>query len=153
MSFKDLSPLYEDPALMLDLTRELTAGLRADRILAIEARGFILGTMIATYLKKPLTLLRKPGKLPGQTVAVTYETEYSQDKLEVQAYAIKPGERITIVDDVIATGGTIDAAIRLCNIHEAHATTAVAIMDLTFLGGSGKLRQQGIEVRAATSEP
>ena len=121
-----------------------------DKIVGLDARGFIFGGVLAHRTRMPLVLCRKQGKLPGSTLSQTFELEYGTATMEIQKDSINRGDRVIIVDDLMATGGTMQAAIDM--IYELHATPiAVAVaMDLSYLGGSKSIKQQGIPFYAAT---
>ena len=121
-----------------------------DKIVGLDARGFIFGGVLAHRTRMPLVLCRKQGKLPGSTISQTFELEYGTATMEIQKDSINRGDRVIIVDDLMATGGTMQAAIDM--IYELHATPiAVAVaMDLSYLGGSKSIKQQGIPFYAAT---
>ena len=121
-----------------------------DKIVGLDARGFIFGGVLAHRTRMPLVLCRKQGKLPGSTISQTFELEYGTATMEIQKDSINRGDRVIIVDDLMATGGTMQAAIDM--IYELHATPiAVAVaMDLSYLGGSKSIIQQGIPFYAAT---
>ncbi len=121
-----------------------------DKIVGLDARGFIFGGVLAHRTRMPLVLCRKQGKLPGSTISQTFELEYGTATMEIQKDSINRGDRVIIIDDLMATGGTMQAAIDM--IYELHATPiAVAVaMDLSYLGGSKSIKQQGIPFYAAT---
>ena len=121
-----------------------------DKIVGLDARGFIFGGVLAHRTRMPLVLCRKQGKLPGSTISQTFELEYGTATMEIQKDSINRGDRVIIIDDLMATGGTMQAAIDM--IYELHATPiAVAVaMDLSYLGGSKSIIQQGIPFYAAT---
>lgn len=139
--FRDLAGLYADPQLLAECAAALARPFAdtADRVLAIESRGFVLGAVLAAELSLPLTLARKSGKLPGETCSVRYTLEYGDDTLHVHKGSIGAGERVLVVDDVLATGGTAAAAVEL--VHEQGADTAgiAVVMTLTGLGGTDRL--------------
>jgi adenine phosphoribosyltransferase len=122
-----------------------TAGV--DRIAGIEARGFILGGAIAHRLEAGFVPIRKKGKLPHTTVRVAYSLEYGLDEMEMHRDAVSPGERIVLVDDLIATGGTAEAAVKLLRSLGASILAACFIIDLPELGGSARLRALEVPVR------
>ncbi len=121
-----------------------------DKIVGLDARGFIFGAVLAHRTRGSLVLCRKQGKLPGATVSNTFELEYGTATMEIQKDSINRGDRVIIVDDLMATGGTMQAAIDM--VYELHATpVAVAVaIDLSYLGGSKSIIQQGIPFYAAT---
>jgi len=140
--FKDITPLLKDPALLrasADLLAGLCAGLGAQRVVAIESRGFILGSLVADRLGVGFVPVRKPGKLPARTVAVTYDLEYGTDRLEIHADALAAGERALIVDDVLATGGTAQATGELVAQLGASVCGYAFLIELSFLNGRARL--------------
>jgi len=147
--FKDITTLLRDPVLLrrtIDLLAVLVGDLAVERVLAIESRGFILGGALAPRLGAGFVPARKPGKLPWKTVRASYELEYGRDSIEMHEDGLTKGDRVLIVDDVIATGGTARAASEL--VREAGATVSafVFLVELSFLGGRDKLG--GHDVRA-----
>ncbi len=112
---------------------------RPDVLAGIESRGFLLAAPLALKLGCGFVMLRKPGKLPGPTVALDYALEYGTDRIEVQADAIEPGQRVMVVDDLLATGGTMAAGIALLRKLGADVPAAAALIELTFLRGRDKL--------------
>ncbi|MEV5844376.1 adenine phosphoribosyltransferase [Streptomyces sp. NPDC051985] len=140
--FKDITPLLADPAAFTALTDELAriaATTGATKVVGLEARGFILGAPVAVRAGLGFIPVRKAGKLPGATLRQSYELEYGSAEIEVHAEDLGGDDRILIVDDVLATGGTAEAAIQL--IHRAGAEVAgvAVLMELGFLGGRGRL--------------
>ena len=122
-----------------------------DLVAGIEARGFIFGAAVAQRLGVGLLLIRKGGKLPGATVAVDYALEYGEDRIEMHADAFVPGARILLVDDLIATGGTALAAVRLLRSAGAEVAGASFVIDLPDLGGADRLRGEGVPVATLVS--
>ena len=120
--------------------------LKADRIAAVDARGFILGGAVAYETHTPFALVRKKGKLPFKTVATDYALEYGSATIEIHADACQPGDRVIIVDDLIATGGTLLAAAALFRQLSGEIAGVAAVIDLPGLGGSAKLRAAGLTV-------
>ncbi|QCK88302.1 adenine phosphoribosyltransferase [Phreatobacter aquaticus] len=123
------------------------AGAKIDQVAGIEARGFILGGAVAHQLSSGFVPIRKKGKLPHQTVRMAYALEYGTDEMEIHVDAIKPGERVVLVDDLIATGGTAEGAVKLLRQIGADVVAACFIIDLPELGGADKLRAMGVDVR------
>ena len=123
------------------------AGQKIDKIAGIEARGFILGGAIAHQISAGFIPIRKKGKLPHETVRVAYSLEYGLDEMEMHLDAVNPGERLILVDDLIATGGTAEAAVRLLRQRGAEVLAACFIIDLPELGGSRKLAAAQVPVR------
>ena len=147
--FKDITTLLKDPKSLrrtADLLAELTRGRDAQKVLAIESRGFILGSALAHRLGVGFVPVRKPGKLPAQTLKATYALEYGTDSLEIHADALRPGERILVVDDVIATGGTARATGELVAGVGAKVAAYLFLVELGFLDGRAKLA--GADVRS-----
>ncbi len=121
-------------------------GERIDYVIGIEARGFILGGAVAHELGKGFVPIRKKGKLPWKVIGKDYELEYGVDRVEVHADAIKPGDRVLLVDDLIATGGTANAAIDLIRESGGELVAAAFVIDLPDLGGAQRLRDKGVKV-------
>jgi len=152
--FRDITTLLADARAFrtaVDLMVQPYAGVRVDRVAAIEARGFILGGAVAHQLSVGFTPIRKKGKLPARTVAQSYALEYGEDVVEMHADALNAGERVLIVDDLIATGGTALAATQLIENLGAQVIGASFVIDLPELGGAEKLRARGIHVDAICS--
>ena len=124
------------------------AGGRIDQVAGIEARGFILGGAIAHQLSCGFVPIRKKGKLPHKTVSMAYALEYGTDEIEIHVDAVKPGDRVLVVDDLIATGGTATAAVNLLRQAGAEIVAACFVIDLPEIGGAQRLRDMGVEVRA-----
>jgi adenine phosphoribosyltransferase len=140
--FKDITPVMENPAAFraaLAGMKKLLAGIEFDAFAAIESRGFVFGAPLSVDLGKSLVLLRKAGKLPADTRAVTYELEYGQATLEMHVDSLKPGDRVVIVDDLLATGGTAVAAAQLVTDAGAVVAGFLFMVELEFLGGKMKL--------------
>ncbi len=141
--FKDIAPLLETPAAFraaIDGLAERYASARLDRIVGLESRGFPFGGALADRLGVGFAMARKPGKLPYRKVSVEYALEYGTDRIEMHVDAVKPGQRVLIVDDLLATGGTAAAAIRLVQGELGGEIVACAfVVELAFLGGRGRL--------------
>lgn len=149
VNFRDVTTLFQDAAAFraaIDALAAATAPLRPDLVAAVDARGFILGGALAYKLGKPFVLVRKKGKLPYRTVAENYALEYGTATIEVHADACRPGDRVIIVDDLIATGGTLLAASKLFRTLRGEVAGVVAIIDLPELGGSRRLAEAGLRV-------
>jgi adenine phosphoribosyltransferase len=152
--FRDITTLLGEPQAFRRAVDELVhpyAGGRIDKVAGIEARGFILGGAVAHQLSAGFVPIRKKGKLPHQTVRVSYLLEYGSDEIEMHADALVKGERVVLVDDLIATGGTASAAVELLRQIGAEVVAACFIIDLPELGGADKLRALGISVRTLMS--
>jgi len=140
--FKDITTLLADAKSfhrMVDLLAHRYIGEKIDQIVGIEARGFILGAALAYKLGTGITLVRKPGKLPYKTSSVSYELEYGNDSLEIHEDAFKPGDRIIIADDLLATGGTMAAVVKLVERNGAELHECAFMAELEFLNGRSKL--------------
>ena len=148
--FRDITTLLGNARAFRRAVDELVhpwAGSKIDKIAGIEARGFILGGAIAHQLSAGFIPIRKKGKLPHETVRVVYSLEYGIDEMEMHKDAVQPGERVILVDDLIATGGTAEAATRLLRQMGAEIVTACFVIDLPDLGGRAKLEALGVPVR------
>jgi adenine phosphoribosyltransferase len=146
--FRDITTLLLDgPGLARTVSRLAAAHDRPfDLVAGIEARGFVFGAAVAHALGCGLLLIRKDGKLPGATIAVDYALEYGQDRIVMHEDALVPGQRVLLVDDLIATGGTACAAVRLIRKAGGVVEAASFVIDLPDLGGADKLRGEGVEV-------
>ncbi|MGO4571368.1 adenine phosphoribosyltransferase [Microvirga sp. 2TAF3] len=152
--FRDITTLLGDARAFRRAVDELVhpfAGGRVDKVAGIEARGFILGGAVAHQLSAGFVPIRKKGKLPHETVRIAYSLEYGVDEMEIHTDAIGQGERVIIVDDLIATGGTAVAATQLLRQMGANIVAACFVIDLPDLGGAAKLRDLGVEVRSLVS--
>ncbi|OUU25143.1 MAG: adenine phosphoribosyltransferase [Candidatus Endolissoclinum sp. TMED37] len=123
-----------------------------NRIVGLDARGFVLAGALSADMGRPFAMARKKGKLPGETLSTKYELEYGTDELHLQTDSVLEGDRVLVVDDVIATGGTLEAATSLIERMKAETIGIVSIMDLTFLGGSDKLKSKGYKVYSILKE-
>jgi adenine phosphoribosyltransferase len=123
------------------------AGQKIDKIAGIEARGFILGGALAHQLSAGFVPIRKKGKLPHQTARMAYSLEYGTDEMEIHVDAVKVGEKVILTDDLIATGGTAEGAVKLLRQLGAEIVSACFVIDLPELGGRKKLEALGVEVR------
>jgi adenine phosphoribosyltransferase len=142
--FKDITTLLKDgPAfrLVVDTLAERYQPERVDVVVGVESRGFILGGALAHQLKAGFVPVRKPGKLPGKTIKVEYELEYGRDALAVHEDAIKPGQRVLAVDDLLATGGTMGATLRLIRLLGGQVVGVAFMIELAFLRGRDKLKE------------
>jgi adenine phosphoribosyltransferase len=148
--FRDITTLLGDARAFRRAIDELVqpwAGTKIDKVAGIEARGFILGGAVAHQLSAGFVPLRKKGKLPHATVSIAYSLEYGIDEMEMHEDAVAPGERVILVDDLIATGGTATAAVSLLKRIGAEVEAACFVIDLPDLGGAGKIRDLGVPVR------
>jgi adenine phosphoribosyltransferase len=140
--FRDVTPLLADPGALRRAVDAMAAPFRElgiDRVLGIESRGFLLGAPVALALGAGLAIVRKPGKLPWRTVRASYELEYGSDTVEMHVDAVKPGQRVLIVDDLIATGGTAGASVQLVRDAGADLVGASFLIELAALGGRARL--------------
>ena len=123
-----------------------------NKIVGLDARGFPMAGALSSQTGIPFSMARKKGKLPGETIFTEYELEYGTDELHLQIDAIQKDDKVLIIDDVIATGGTIEAAIELTDRFEANVVGILSIMELEFLGGGAKLRDSGYNVYSILQE-
>jgi adenine phosphoribosyltransferase len=148
--FRDITTLLGNARAFRRAVDELVqpwAGQKIDKVAGIEARGFILGGAVAHQVSAGFVPIRKKGKLPHQTVRMAYVLEYGTDEMEMHVDAIGKGERVILVDDLIATGGTAEGAVKLLRQIGAEVLAACFIIDLPELGGADKLRALGVPVR------
>lgn len=148
--FRDITTLLGNARALRRTVDELVQpwpGAKIDKVAGIEARGFILGGAVAHQLSAGFVPIRKKGKLPSETVSIAYSLEYGLDEIEMHRDAIHAGERVILVDDLIATGGTASAAVDLLRRLGAEVVAAVFVIDLPDHGGAQKLRQLGVTVR------
>jgi adenine phosphoribosyltransferase len=147
--FRDITTLLGDARAFRQAVDELVqpfAGKKIDKVAGIEARGFILGGAAAHQLSAGFVPLRKKGKLPHRTLKVEYALEYGVDAMEIHHDACAEGEQVLLIDDLIATGGTAEAAVKLLRQTGAQVATACFVVDLPELGGSERLRAMGVAV-------
>ena len=140
--FKDLTPVWGDGPLlkaMNDAMAERYSAMNIDVFAGIEARGFICATPVASALSKGVTLLRKPNKLPWNTVSRSYDLEYGQDSLEMHEDGVLAGQRVVILDDLLATGGTMGAAVELVKERGGEVVEVGFVVELAFLGGRNRI--------------
>jgi adenine phosphoribosyltransferase len=145
--FKDITPLLASPAAMqtaIDRMAAMSVG-RVDRVAAIESRGFLFGVPVALRLGVGFVPIRKPGKLPWKTNRVEYVLEYGTDAVEIHQDALAKGERVLLIDDLLATGGTMAAACELVEACGGHVAACVFAVEIGFLGGRQRLRNRRIE--------
>ncbi len=148
--FRDITTLLGDARAFRRAVDELVqpwAGQRIDKVAGMEARGFILGGAVAHQLSAGFVPIRKKGKLPHTKVSIAYSLEYGVDEMEMHDDAVTPGERVILVDDLIATGGTATGAVKLLQQIGAHVVAACFVIDLPALGGRKKIEALGVPVR------
>jgi adenine phosphoribosyltransferase len=151
IQFRDITTLLRDAqafSLTIDGLVEPWRGQQVDKVAGIEARGFILGGAVAHGLKCGFVPIRKRGKLPHETVRVAYSLEYGVDEMEMHTDAVRAGERVLLIDDLIATGGTAMAAASLLKTAGAQVCAACFVIDLPDLGGAARLRAAGTPVKS-----
>ncbi len=149
--FRDITTLLGDAEAFRYTVDELVrpwAGKKIDKVAGIEARGFILGGAMAHQLSAGFVPIRKKGKLPHTKVSVAYSLEYGVDEMEIHSDAVTPGERVILVDDLIATGGTAEGAVKLLKQIGADVVAACFVIDLPDLGGARKIEALGTSVRS-----
>ena len=149
--FRDITSLLKDPIGFRITINELVrryADMEIDKVIGIEARGFIVGAALAYALGKGFVPIRKKGKLPAETIGHDYELEYGTDRIEIHVDAIAPGERVLLVDDLIATGGTAEAATRLIEKIGGKIVECCFVIDLPDIGGRKRLEKHGYSVFA-----
>ena len=152
--FRDVTTLFADPRgfrMAIDQLLHPYAGVRFDKVVGLEARGFILGGAMAHQLSAGFVPIRKKGKLPHHTVRVAYSLEYGVDEMEMHTDAVAEGESVILVDDLIATGGTAEGAVKLLRQMGANIVAACFVIDLPDLGGRKKLEDLGVQVRTLIS--
>lgn len=146
--FKDITPILEDRVAFrrsVDLLAERFIGRHIDKIVSVESRGFIFGSALAYALGAGMAVVRKPGKLPYRTDRETYSLEYGQDCLELHVDAIRRGERVLVVDDLLATGGTALATTRLVSRQGGEVVGCAVVIELSFLDGRQRLAPVPVE--------
>ncbi len=142
--FRDITTLLKDPAAFrhaIDLLAAKYSGQKITKVVSVESRGFVLGAPLACALNAGFVPVRKPGKLPSETLREDYALEYGTDALEIHRDAIAPGERVLLVDDLLATGGTISATCRLVERLGGVIVGLAFLIELSFLKGRGRLRK------------
>ena len=154
ITFRDITTLLGDARAFRRAVDELVqpwAGMKIDKVAGIEARGFILGGAVAHQVSAGFIPIRKKGKLPHKRVTIAYSLEYGLDEMEVHEDAVEKGERVILVDDLIATGGTAEGAVKLLRQLGANVLAACFVIDLPELGGADKLRKLDVPVRTLIS--
>lgn len=149
--FRDVTTLFADPRgfrIAIDQLLHPYAGMRFDKVVGLEARGFILGGAIAHQLSVGFVPIRKKGKLPGAVISQAYQLEYGEAVVELHDDAIQPGEKILLVDDLLATGGTAEAGIKLVERLGGEIIGCAFVVDLPDLGGRKRLEGLGMDVHA-----
>jgi len=151
VQFRDITPLLQNPRVFRVLIdafvhRYMEPALRPDVVAGLDARGFIIGSVVAYELSAGFVPIRKKGKLPFTTVAETYELEYGSATVELHTDAVQRGQRVLLIDDLIATGGTMMAGRKLLEKLGATVTEGAAIVELTELGGAARLREAGLKL-------
>ena len=152
--FRDITTLLGNARAFRRTVDELVqpwAGMKIDKVAGIEARGFILGGAVAHQVSAGFVPIRKKGKLPHTTVRIAYSLEYGIDEMEMHKDAIVEGEKVVLVDDLVATGGTAEGAVKLLKQQGADVLAACFIIDLPELGGAEKIRKLGVPVRKLVS--
>jgi adenine phosphoribosyltransferase len=147
--FKDITPLLADASVfrkIINTLKERYGDKQIDKVVGVEARGFIFASALAYALEAGTTMVRKPGKLPYKTYQKTYSLEYGTDTVEIHQDAFHPGERIVVIDDVLATGGTIEATLSLIrnNFESVKIVETAFLIELDFLNGRKKLKDTPI---------
>ena len=154
IQFRDITTLLGDARAFRRTVDELVqpwAGTKIDKVAGMEARGFILGGAVAHQLSAGFAPIRKKGKLPWTKVSIAYSLEYGLDEMEMHQDAVAPGERVILIDDLIATGGTAEGAVKLLKQIGADVVAACFVIDLPELGGAEKIRNLGVPVRTLIS--
>jgi adenine phosphoribosyltransferase len=149
--FRDVTTLFADPRgfrMAIDQLLHPYAGVRFDKVVGLEARGFILGGAVAHQLSAGFVPIRKKGKLPGAVISEDYQLEYGEAVVEIHDDAIQPGEKVLVVDDLLATGGTAEAGIKLIERLGGEIIGCAFVIDLPDLGGRAKLEALGMDVHA-----
>ncbi len=143
--FKDITPLFENieafEAILEELSKQIANNFDFNKFACIESRGFLLGSALAYKMKIPFVLIRKPGKLPGEVYKESYDLEYGSDSLELLKSSLNKEDNVLIIDDILATGGTVEAVEKLCQQSGASVSGTVCLMELGFLNGRKKLKK------------
>ena len=151
--YQDMASIFNHPSGLTNVVQAFQEqNIIFDRIVGLDARGFPMAGALSAITGKPFAMARKKGKLPGETIFTEYELEYGTDELHLQNDSVLDGDRVLVIDDVIATGGTLLAATSLIERLNGNVVGILSIMDLTFLSGSDKLRAKGYPVFSILSE-
>ncbi len=143
--FRDITPIFKNPEALSDLIDamyEIAKDLNIDVVVAAESRGFLFGLPLAMKLKKPFVLVRKPNKLPREVYKQTFDLEYGTSTVEIQVDDLSPGQNVLIVDDLLATGGTVEAIEKLVMKSQANPVASMFVIKLSSLNGSDKLKSK-----------
>jgi len=154
VSFKDITPILHNPELSKLVVRalaEYAKPLNVDAIVGIDSRGFLFGPSLARFLDLPFVLVRKQGKLPGDTIAHSYDLEYGSAALEIHRNALQPGQKVLIHDDLLATGGTAKASAELVQQLGAQVSAFAFVINLAFLNGAALLEPYGASCHSLLS--
>ena len=146
--FRDITSVLESAdglKLAIDEMQKCLEGVEFDKVAGLESRGFVFGMPIAYNMHKPFELIRKAGKLPGPTISESYDLEYGQATIEIHKSSIQPGDKVVLVDDPIATGGTIEAAAKLVERLGGEVVRMVFLLELSGLNGREKLKKYDVE--------
>lgn len=147
--FKDISPIMKDPMVYKETITELSKhSKKADVIVSPDARGFLFGAPVAMEINKPFVMARKPGKLAGEVISAKYDLEYGTNELQMLKGSIKPGQRVLIIDDILATGGTVNAIIDLVKQLGGEVIGSLYVAELSVLKGKDKLKNKNVEALA-----
>lgn len=152
--FRDISTLFLEPnglKLAVDLLYEICKKQDVDKFAAMDARGFLIAAPLAYKMSKGIVMVRKKGKLPCDTISVPYQLEYGEAEVEIHRDSILPGENVILIDDLIATGGTAEAGVKLLKALGAKISLSCFIINLPDLGGSSKLEQVGVQCKSLVS--
>ena len=157
--YQDMASIFNNPnglskvmTLIKQWMYETEIAYNYNRIVGLDARGFPMAGYLSADMNRPFAMARKKGKLPGETIFTEYELEYGTDELHLQTDSVLEGDRVLVLDDVIATGGTLEAVTSLITRMGAETIGIASIMDLTFLGGSDKLKSKGYNVYSILKE-
>ncbi|MCK5807332.1 MAG: adenine phosphoribosyltransferase [Mycoplasmataceae bacterium] len=145
--FKDISPILENPDVMKFITKEFAKEVEgADVIVGPDARGFLFGVPLSMESNKPFVMVRKPGKLPGEVISFEYDLEYGTNTLEILKDSLKKGDKVVVVDDLLATGGTVEAIVKLVNSLGATVIKTLFVVELEFLKGRDKIDSEVVSI-------